>query len=63
MNNVVFYIRTKNLLDAGVLATRPLWLDVVEALPPLSLSNHNDAPKPGKPPQINFPTDIDIQCV
>ena len=32
---VIVFNRTQRLLETGVLTERPLWLDVVEAYPPL----------------------------
>ena len=56
-------IRTKNLLDVGVLKSCPLWFDVIEFLPPLNLVQHNTPPEPGKPLPIILPMDADIKYV
>ena len=55
--------RTNDLLKTGVLKTRPLWLDVVEAHPPLNLMKTNECPKPGKPPLITYPKDKLIRYI
>ena len=52
--------RTQSLIQAGVLETRPMWLDV-EMYPPLNQTHHNHTPEPGKPLVINFPKDSSIR--
>lgn len=49
--------RTQQLLRCGVLVQRPLWLDVVEALPSLLPPQYNRPPDPGRPSRIAFPED------
>ena len=49
--------RVRNLLKAGVLKERPLWLDVVEAFPPIVSPQFNRRPEKGTPPRIEYPED------
>lgn len=47
--------RTRFLLQSGVLQKPPLWLEVVEAFPPLLASQHNRKAEPGQPPSLSYP--------
>ena len=47
-------VRARQLLQTGVLKERPLWLDVVEAWPPLPTAQ----PTSGRPPELNYPEDL-----
>ena len=45
------------MLSVGVLKERPLWLDVLEAFPPLIPPQHNRSPEAGLPPVLTYPED------
>ena len=55
----MFVARTQRLLETGVLKERPVWLDVVEAYPPLPPPPVPPALQKGKYPEIVYPEDTD----
>ena len=50
-------------MKSGVIEKRPLWLDIVETLPPLTRFQHNECAQAGKPPFIRYSKDVLIKLV
>ena len=54
---ICFCARVRHMLSTGALKQPPLWMEVVEAFPPLHETKHNTLPEPGTPPLITYPED------